>query len=111
MSGIQKFKMKIENAEISLLKASQIQDGDVLLVRMSKKYKEQMSAEKAHKLFEQIKSMAGDKQVGIFFFPKDLEISIIRDFLEKADKLIPNDSVKMDSTGKSTNIESQENNS
>lgn len=89
--------MNIQNAEVSLLKASQIENGDVLLVRMSKKTKESMSAEKAHDLFQQIKSMVGGKEVGIFFFPKDLELSIIKNFLKKAEKLVPEGSAKIDS--------------
>ena len=80
--------MNIENAEVSLLKTSQIESGDVLLVRVSKKIKDSMSAEKAHSLYKQISEMVGpDKKVGIYFFPKDLEISVIKGFLSQSEKM------------------------
>jgi hypothetical protein len=81
--------MKIKNVELSLLKASQVEDGDVILVRISKAFKEKMTAEKARDLYNQIKSMvAEDKNIGIFFFPKEMELSLIKGYLEQAEKLI-----------------------
>lgn len=81
--------MEIQNAELSLFKASDIQSGDVVLVRVAKSFKDQMTGDKAQELYKQIKYMIGeDKNVGIFFFPKDLDISIIKGYLEQAEQLI-----------------------
>jgi hypothetical protein len=78
--------MKIENAEVTLLKASQIEDGDVLLVRMSKKFRDGMNADKAQALHTQLSEMVGEKKIGVYFFPKDLDISVIKGFLGDSEK-------------------------
>jgi hypothetical protein len=77
--------MKIDQAEISLFKTSDIKDGDVLLVKISSKYKEKLNKENIQSLYDSIKAMVGSKDVGIFFFPKNLDISILRNYLEKAE--------------------------
>jgi hypothetical protein len=72
--------MNIENLEVSILKTSEIKDGDTLLVKLTEEQKEAMTKESASALYNKIKSVVGpDKKISIFFFPSSMEISAIRD--------------------------------
>jgi hypothetical protein len=75
--------MDIENLEISLLQASKIQDGDTVLVRLTEEEKEFMTKDKISALYDKIKKCVGeDKKVSIFFFPKTMDISLVKNTMQ-----------------------------
>ena len=73
--------MKIENLEYKLLKSSKIEDGDNILVKINDFDKNSLSKEDIKNLYEKISSMV-KKEVGIYFFPANLEISLIKDLIK-----------------------------
>ena len=73
--------MKIENLEIKLLKSSKIEDGDNILVKINDYDKNALSKEDIKNLYQKISSMV-EKEVGIYFFPANLEISLIKDLIK-----------------------------
>ena len=73
--------MKIENLEIKLLKSSKIEDGDNILVKINDFDKKSLSKDDIKNLYEKISSMV-KKEVGIYFFPANLELSLIKDLIK-----------------------------
>jgi len=93
--------MEIENLEVSLLKASNIQDGDTVLVRLTEEQKQEMTKEKAGELYNKIKKCVGeDKKIAIFFFPKSMELGLVKDtmktVLESAEVKDPEENLEQD---------------
>jgi hypothetical protein len=71
--------MDIENLEISLLQASKIKDGDTILVRLTEEDKKVMTKDQISQLYQKIKKCVGEeKQISIFFFPKSMELSLVK---------------------------------
>ena len=71
--------MKIENIDVSLFKASDIKDGDKLLVRTTGK---ELSKEAVRSVYEELNKMIGKKEVSMYFFPKDIKIDIIKNHIK-----------------------------
>lgn len=87
--------MNIESLEINLLKASEIKDGDVVLVKIKESQKSNLNKDFIKKLYQEITNIL-KKEVPIYFFPDNLSFEIIKK------------QVNINSTYQE-NIESQEN--
>jgi hypothetical protein len=74
--------MKIENIDVSLFKASDIKDGDKLLVRTTGK---ELSKEAVRSVYEELNKMIGKKEVSMYFFPKDIKIDIIKNHIKNVE--------------------------
>jgi len=87
--------MKIESLEVNLFKASDIKDGDILLVRIDNDKKNNLSKENVRNIYDQILNMIKRKDIGIYFFPKNLDIEIIKNNIMNIEKskteVIPNE--------------------
>jgi hypothetical protein len=69
--------MDIKSLEINLLKASQIKDGDIILVKIDDNQKKQLKQEDITALYQELKNMI-KKDISIYFFPKNLSIDTIK---------------------------------
>ncbi|MEN9446594.1 MAG: hypothetical protein RL728_1106 [Bacteroidota bacterium] len=79
--------MDIKKLEVSFLKVSEIKSGDVVIVRMSPEEKNKLNKENITEIYNQIKNIVGkEKEVGIFFFSKDMELSYIKDYLKQSEQ-------------------------
>jgi hypothetical protein len=73
--------MDIKSLEINILKASEVKDGDTILVRVSEEEKSKFTKENIKNLYEQIKKIIG-KDISIYFFPKNLSIDVIKNHIK-----------------------------
>jgi len=73
--------MDIKSLEINLFKTSEIQDGDTILVKIDEEKKSKLKKEDIRYLYEQIRNIA-KKDISIYFFPKNLSISIIKNHIK-----------------------------
>ncbi len=73
--------MNIENLEIKLLESSKIQDGDVILVKIKDYERTKFSKDQIKDLYQKVAQMINKPNIGIYFFPADLEISLIKDLI------------------------------
>lgn len=74
--------MNIDKLEIKLLKTSEIKDGDVILVKISDYEKQKLSKESIKNLYDKISKMVKREDIGIYFFPDNLEVSLIKDLIK-----------------------------
>jgi hypothetical protein len=74
--------MNINKLEIKLLKTSEIKEGDVILVKISDYEKQKLSKDNIKSLYEKISQMIKRDDIGIYFFPDNLEISLIKDLIK-----------------------------
>lgn len=80
--------MNIKNLEVSILKTSELKSGDVVIVRMSPEEKNKLNKDNITEIYNQVKNMIGkDKEIGIFFFSKDMELSYIKDYLKQSEQI------------------------
>lgn len=79
--------IEIENLELKLLKSSQIEDGDILLVKMRQDDKNSLSKENIKHLYEQITKMINKKDINIYFFPDNMSIDIIKNYVKNMEEL------------------------
>lgn len=70
--------MDIESLETKLVKSSKVEDGDIIIIKVNPNDKDSFNKETIHKLYSQIKQMLGNKNVAIYFFPKNLDIDFIK---------------------------------
>jgi hypothetical protein len=77
--------MNIESLEVSLFKASEIQNGDIILVRMGKEEKNKLTKDNVQSLYKQINAMIKKENIQIYFFPKDISIDLIKKHVETLD--------------------------
>lgn len=70
--------MNIESLEINLLKVSEIKDGDVLIIKMSKEQKNKMNKNDVKEIYDQIVKMIKRNDISIYFFPEDLSLDIVK---------------------------------
>lgn len=84
--------MKIDNIEVSLFKASEIKDGDILLVKMGKEQKNNMNKDDVKNIYDKIVKMIKRSDISIYFFPKDLSIDIIKNNV----KIIEDSKIKIE---------------
>ena len=73
-----KESLNIESLEINVLKASEIKDGDILIIKMGKEQKSKMNKEDVKNIYDQVVKMIKRSDISIYFFPEDLSIDIIR---------------------------------
>jgi len=76
-------ELDIESLEIKLLKSSQIEDGDIILVKINEEDEKKISKENVRKLYDQISDMVKKPNIGIYFFPKNLDISLIKNLIKE----------------------------
>lgn len=69
--------MDIQSLEINLLKASEINENDIILVKIDDQAKSQFNKDQITDLYNKIKQMV-KKEISIYFFPKSLSINIIK---------------------------------
>jgi hypothetical protein len=69
--------MDTKSLEINLFKASQIEEGDVVLIKTSQDEKKSLSKEDVKELYKKICDMT-NKNIPIYFFPKELELEILK---------------------------------
>jgi hypothetical protein len=77
--------MNIESLEIKLLKASEIVEGDVILVKVSEKNKSKLTKEKVQSLYQQIIKIINKKNIPIYFFPDDVEMKVIKNHIQNVE--------------------------
>ncbi len=70
--------MNIESLEINVLKVSEIEDKDIIIVKIEESDKLKFSKETIQSLYQQIKTMIKKEDIPIYFFPKNLSIDIIK---------------------------------
>lgn len=69
--------MNIESLEINLLKASEINEGDVVLVRINEEEKSKFNESDIRDLYQKITKML-KKEIPIYFFPKNIDFEMIK---------------------------------
>jgi hypothetical protein len=85
--------MDIETLEINLLKASEIKDNDIILVKINNEQKKNLKKEDVQDLYKKINEIV-KKNITIYFFPDNLSINIIKNYIkevEKENENIPNE--------------------
>lgn len=73
--------MDIKSLEINILKASEVKDGDTILVKIKEEDKSKLTKENIKSLYDQIKKII-KKDISIYFFPKNLSIDIIKNHVK-----------------------------
>lgn len=73
--------MNIESLEINLLKASEIKDGDVVIVKINEFEKANLDAEKIQSIYKKITDML-KKEIPIYFFPSNFTVEIMKDAID-----------------------------
>lgn len=81
--------MNIESLEINILKASEIKDDDVVLVKIDQDTKSKLDKDTVQKLYKQITNMV-KKEIPIYFFPSDISIEVLRKTVEAQEILNKN---------------------
>jgi hypothetical protein len=74
--------MNIKSLEINLLKASEIQDGDVIIVKTSPEEKSKLTKDNVQEIYQNISKMINKKNISIYFFPKNLSVDIIKNHVK-----------------------------
>jgi hypothetical protein len=67
----------IKSLEINLFKASEIQDSDIILIKIDEKQRGQMNKDDIQQIYNEIKNLI-KKDISIYFFPKSLSINTIK---------------------------------
>lgn len=75
--------MNIESLEINLFKASEIKDGDIVIVKIANDQKSKLDKENIKSLYKQITDMT-KKEIPIYFFPANLDLQIIKNTIQMA---------------------------
>lgn len=78
--------MNIESLEINLLKASEIKDNDVVIVKINEFEKANLDTDKIQNLYKKITDMI-KKEVPIYFFPSNFTFEIIKNAIETQNNL------------------------
>lgn len=82
--------MKIESLEINLLKASQIEDGDIIIVKISKDEKLKLTKENVQSLHKHISEITKKPHIPIYFFPKNVSVEMIKTHVKTIETQRPN---------------------
>jgi hypothetical protein len=69
--------MKIKSLEKKLLKTSQIEDGDVILIKINSEKKKDLTPDQIKSFYNDMKMLV-KKDVPIVFFPDYLDVEIIK---------------------------------
>lgn len=87
--------MKIESLEVNLLKASEIKDGDIVIIKIREEEKEKLDKNKIKHLYQKITQIL-KKEIPIYFFPSNLSVEIIKKSIQTQDR-----ATKKENTNKS----------
>ena len=91
--------MNIEPLEVKLVKSSKIEDGDIIIIKVSTEDKKNFDTENIKNLYAQIKNMIGNKNISIYFFPKNLDIEFVKENIKNIESKkdeIANETLKSD---------------
>jgi uncharacterized alkaline shock family protein YloU len=89
--------MNIKSLEINLLKTSEINENDTILVKIDEDERKKLNKEDIQKLYNQIQSIV-KKNISIYFFPKNLSVDIIKNHvknIESSKKQIEEEAEKL----------------
>ncbi len=75
--------MNIESLEINVLKASEIKDGDSIIVKVKENDRMKLSKESVASLYKQIKGIIKKDNIPIYFFPQNISLNIIKSHVEQ----------------------------
>ena len=78
---LDKESLNIESLEINILKASEIKEGDLVIVKMSNEHKSKLNKDDIKNLYQNISKML-KKEIPIYFFPEGLNIDIIKNAIK-----------------------------
>jgi hypothetical protein len=70
--------MNIESLEINLFKTSELKDGDTILVKIDTEEKAKLKKEDIQDLYSKLTKIIDNKNINIYFFPKNMDIDIIK---------------------------------
>jgi signal peptidase I len=74
--------MNIESLEIKLVKSSQIEDGDIIIIKVDDLNKKYFNKENIKNIYDQITNMINKQNLKIYFFPKNLDIEIVKNHIK-----------------------------
>lgn len=77
--------MNIKSLETKIVKGSTIEPGDIIVVKMNSQDRESLSKEEIKNLYKSITSMLGVKDIGMYFFPKDIDLYSIKSLIKQND--------------------------
>lgn len=87
--------MNIESLEINILKASEVKDDDIIIVKIKENDKLKFTKETIQELYKQIKTMLKKENISIYFFPNNISIDIVKNHViqvesnkEKIDEIV-----------------------
>jgi hypothetical protein len=87
--------MNIESLEINLFKTSELKDGDTILVKIDAEEKSKLTKDEIQSLYNQLTKIIENKNINIYFFPKNISIDIIKNHVilteEKKEKIQNNE--------------------
>lgn len=70
--------MDIKSLEINLFKTSEIKDDDTILVKIDAEEKSKLNKKDIENLYKDLKTILNNKNVNIYFFPKNMSIDMIK---------------------------------
>lgn len=82
--------MNIKSLEINLLKASEIEDGDIIIVKVSKDDKLKLTKENVQSLHKHISEITKKPNIPIYFFPKNISVEMIKTHVKTIETQRPN---------------------
>lgn len=85
--------MKIESLEINLLKASEIKDGDTVIVKINEFERANLDKDKIQNLYKKITDML-KKEIPIYFFPSNCTFEIIKNSIKAQEDLLEKENKK-----------------
>jgi hypothetical protein len=97
--------MNIEKLEYKLLKSSKIEDGDVLLVKIDPEEKKKFDKNSIKSLYDDITKMIGKSNVSIYFFPKNIDIELIKNHVTNIERSKDKLTIEEDSNEKNINLD------
>ena len=77
--------MNIESLEINLLKASEIKDGDIIVIKVNEDEKSKLNKEIVQSLYMEIKKIINKENISVYFFPKNIDINIVKEHIKNVE--------------------------
>lgn len=97
--------MNIEQLEYKLLKSSKVEDGDILLVKIDPAEKAQFNKESIKSLYDHIIKMVGKNDISIYFFPKNIDIELIKNHVTNIERSKDKLTIEDDTNEKNIDID------
>jgi gentisate 1,2-dioxygenase len=79
--------MDIKSLEIKLVKSSQIEDGDIIIVKIDEEYKKNLTKQDIKDIYESINNMINKKNIEMYFFPKSFDFEIIKNHVTNFEQI------------------------